>query len=140
MRGPIDYVIVGFEGNKFDGSILPAIGDAIDKGIINLIAFSFIEKDADGTVNSVDLADLGDDEYVVDFVQKYPGDDTVIDDDDIDEISDLVEPNTSVGMLVVEHVWAVPLKQAIVKANGVLIADGRIHPDAADELDSESDD
>ena len=34
MRGPIDYIIVGFEGNKFDGSILRAIGDAIDKGVI----------------------------------------------------------------------------------------------------------
>lgn len=138
MHGPIDYIIVGFEGNKFDGSILPSIGDAIDKGIIGLVALSFIQKDADGTVSSVDIADLGD-EYVVEFTEKYKGDNSVVDDDDIDEIAELIEPNTSVGMLVVEQLWAKPLKAAIIKANGVLIADGRIHPDAANELDEGED-
>ena len=129
---------MGFEGNKFDGSILPSIGDAIDKGIIGLVALSFIQKDADGTVSSVDIADLGD-EYVVEFTEKYKGDNSVVDDDDIDEIAELIEPNTSVGMLVVEQLWAKPLKAAIIKANGVLIADGRIHPDAANELDEGED-
>jgi len=73
MHGPIDYIIVGFEGSKFDGSILRAIADAVDKGIIDIVALSFIQKDAEGTVNTLDIDGLGDD-YVVEFTQNtQPG-------------------------------------------------------------------
>jgi hypothetical protein len=60
MRGPIDYIIVGFEGNKFDGSILKALGDAIDKGTIDLVALVLISKDKKGNVSTLDIANLGD--------------------------------------------------------------------------------
>jgi len=50
-------------------------------------------------------------------------------------MADLLESNTSAGMLVIEQLWAKPLKKALIDAKGVLIAEGRIHPDAAAELD-----
>lgn len=133
MLGPIDYVIVGFEGNKFNGSILKALTEALDKGIIGLVDLALIVKDEKGTVSSINVADLGD-TIAVDFVQKYKPSGKQIDKDDIDEIGDLLENNTSAGMLVIEQLWAKPLKQALIDANGVLIAEGRIHPDAAFEL------
>lgn len=133
MRGPIDYIVVGFEGNKFDGSILKAIAEAIDKGIIALVTLSLIQKDDKGTVTAVDISG-SDDAYVVEFAQKYKSDSTLASQDDIDEVADLLENNTSAGLLVVEQLWAIPLKQALIDANGVLVAEGRIHPDAAAEL------
>lgn len=132
MRGPIDYVIVGFEGNKFDGSILKALGESIDKGIIKLISLSLVARDENDEVISVDIASVGD-EYVASFVEKYQPNSS-IDDADIEEVADLIQKNCSAGLLVVEHVWAVPLKQAISDAGGVLIADGRIHSDAYGEI------
>lgn len=133
MRGPIDYIIVGFEGNKFDGSILKALAEAIEKGIIGLVALSLIQKDADGNVTTVDMADLGD-EFVVAFNEKYKGDASLVSQDDLDEVAELIENNCSAGLLVVEQLWAIPLKKALIDANGVLVAEGRIHPDAAAEL------
>jgi hypothetical protein len=133
MRGPIDFVIVGFEGNKFNASILKALSDALDKGIIGLIALAFIAKDSKGVVTTLDISNLGD-QVVSDFAKKYPGDAKLVDKSDIDEMADLLENNTAAGLLVIEHLWAKPLKQAIADANGVLIADGRIHPDAAFEI------
>lgn len=133
MRGPIDYVIVGFEGNKFDGSILKALSDALDKGIIGLIDLSVIAKDEQGKVTVLDVADVGDG-YAVDFFEKYHPKSETIAQDDIDEMSELLENNTAAGLLVVEQLWAKPLKEAIIKANGVLVAEGRIHPEAAVEL------
>ncbi len=56
MRGPIDYIIVGFENAQFDGSILAALSDAIDKGIIKIVALSFVSKSTDGTVTTLDIA------------------------------------------------------------------------------------
>lgn len=136
MRGPIDYIIVGFEGNKFDGSILKAVGDAIDSGAVGLVDISFVGKDSEGTVTKLNIADLGD-EYAVDFSTKYKPEGENIQQDDIDEVSDLIENNTSAGLLIIEQLWAKPLKKALIDANGVLVAEGRIHPDAAAELSNE---
>ena len=136
MRGPIDYIIVGFEGNKFDGSILKTIADAVDKGIIGVIALSFVTKDADGNTQTLDVTNLGDD-YLVEFGQKYAPDSSAVTQEDLDEIADLLAEETSAGLLVVEQLWAKPLKQAIINAKGFLIAEGRIHPEASAELDKE---
>lgn len=136
MHGPIDYIIVGFEGNKFNGSILEAIAEAIDKGIISLVALALIVKDKDGIVKKVNIESLGD-EYAVEFIEKYKGDSELISGDDIDEMADLLEKDTAAGLLVVEQLWAIPLKRAIIEANGVLVAEGRIHPDAVAELNNE---
>lgn len=136
MRGPIDYVIVGFKDAKFDGSVLGALADALDSGVIALVAFSAIVKDADGTVTALDITEMGDD-YVVEFAQKYSVTSDLVDVDDTSEVGDLLEPGEAAGLLVVEQLWAKPLKKAIIDANGFLIADGRIHPDAVNELESE---
>lgn len=134
MRGPIDYIIVGFEGNKFDGSILKAIGDAVDSSAIGLVAMSMITKDANGITSTLDVANMGD-ELAVSFAEQYKSDDSLITSDDLEEVSELLENNTSAGLLVVEQLWAKPLKKALIDANGVLVAEGRIHPDAAVELE-----
>lgn len=133
MRGPIDYIIVGFEGNKFDGSILKALGDAIEQGTIGLIDLALVSRDDNDTVSVVNISDLGD-EYAVEFVQQYKSNESSVSEEDIQEVADLIEKNCSAGLLVVEHLWAKPLKEAIINANGVLLAEGRIHPDAAQEL------
>lgn len=134
MRGPIDYIIVGFEGNKFNGSIMKALGDALDKGIVGLVALNVITKDKDGNVATLDINELGDD-YLVQLAAKTKAETMQVDQEDIDEVADLIENNCTAGLLAIEHLWALPLKKAIVDAGGVLIADGRIHPDAAAELD-----
>ncbi len=134
MRGPIDYIIVGFEGNKFNGDILRSLTDAIDSGVISLVALSFVSKDESGVVTELDVAGLGD-SYVSEFTQKYPTDKSLVDSDDIEEMADLLETNTSAGLLVVEQLWAKPLKKALKDANGVLVAEGRIHPESAEELE-----
>ena len=130
MRGPIDYIIVGFKDLKFDGSILSAVGDAIESGAIALVEMVIVTKNAEGMVTSVDITDTGD-EVITTFAQKYPSDTEVFSQDDVDEVGELLEANETAGLLVVEQLWAKPMKQALVDANAVLIAEGRIHTDAA---------
>jgi hypothetical protein len=135
MSGPIDYIIVGFEGNKFDGSILTALGDAIDSGVIDLVSLFVVSKDSEGVVTTFDVENF-EDEVFVDFIQSHPAKNKDADQDDIDEVADLIENNCTAGLLVIEHLWAKPLKKAIIDANGVLLAEGRIHPEAMQELDN----
>jgi hypothetical protein len=136
MRGPIDYIIVGFEGNKFDGSILKAIGDAVEKGVISLVALALIKKDDKGNVSRVNVTDLGD-SYALNLAVKYQKNPESITNEDIEEMSEVLETNTAAGLLVIEQLWAIPLKKALIDADGVLVADGRIHPEAAEELNKE---
>lgn len=133
MRGPIDFIIVGFEGNKFDGSVLKALKAPLDNGVIGLIDLGLVTKDKKGVVTTINVAEVGDD-FAVEFSQKYPAKAGSLTSDDIDEMSELLENDTSAGILVIEHLWAKPLKKALLDANGVLVAEGRIHPEAVEEL------
>ena len=135
MRGPIDYIIVGFEGNKFDGSILKALGTALDNGTIALEALAVISKSSDGSVSELDIARFGD-SYAIEFMAKYGKKAERVMYEDLNEVADLLESNSSAGLLVIEQLWAKPLKKALIDANGVLISEGRIHPEAAAELDT----
>ncbi len=133
MRGPIDFIIVGFDGIKFDGCVLTAIGYAVESGAIDVLALSVVAKTENGDVQNLNIAEVGDD-YIVEFSEKHALDAEMITEDDVTEVGDLLAENTAAGLLIIEHLWAKPLKQALIDANGFLIADGRIHPDAAEEL------
>ncbi len=134
MRGPIDYIIVGFEDAKFDGSVLKAVSEAAESGAINVLALSVVHKKEDGTVEELDIAGM-DDDYIVQFTEQLPKEANLVSAEDIGEVGDLLEEGSAAGLLVVEQLWAKPLKKAIIDANGFLIAEGRIHPDASLELE-----
>lgn len=129
MRGPIDYIIVGFEGNNFKGEILKELEKVVADGTIAVLDVGVIVRDADGTVTSVELTETSN-------LNLEGG---LITEDDVAEVGELLEDNSSAGLLIVEQLWAKGLKQAIINANGTLLDEGRIHPDATKELDSKED-
>ena len=137
MLGPIDYVVVGFKGNNFDGSILTELEKAIDGGAIRLVDLIFISKDAEGNVLGAEIEGQS-----PEFQEAvgFKGDVPLITEEDVIKIGADLENDTSAGVLVIEHLWAVGLKTAIVDAGGILIADGRIHSDiitaAVEELET----
>ena len=135
MRGPIDYVLVEFKGNKFDGSILKELEKSSDKGIIDVLDLAVVSKDENGEVVIIDVATV-DDEIITTFITSNGITGDMIGEEDVDEVAEIMENNTSAGLLIIEHLWAKDLKQAIFNADGVLVADGRIHPEAARELDN----
>ena len=48
--GPVEYLVVEFPGNKFNGDIVPALTELTENGTIHIIDLVFIKKDADGNV------------------------------------------------------------------------------------------
>jgi len=52
--GPVEYLIVGFPGNEFNGEIAPALADLVESGTIRLLDLVFVAKDADGNVAIVE--------------------------------------------------------------------------------------
>lgn len=136
MRGPIDFVIVEFKKAKFQGEILKALEKATGDGTIAVLDLALIAKDKDGNVAAVELDQI-DDEVITEFAKAKGIKSGMVGDDDIAEVADLLENGAAAGLLVIEHLWAKDLKKAIINAGGTLMAEGRIHPDAAAELDKE---
>lgn len=136
MRGPIDFIIVEFQKAKFNGEILKAIEKATNDGTIAVLDLALITKDKSGNVAAVELDQI-DDEVITEFAKAKGLKSGMVGDDDVAEVADLLENDTAAGLLVIEHLWAKDLKRAIINAGGSLMAEGRIHPDAAAELDKE---
>lgn len=131
MRGPIDYIVVAFEGNNFSGRILEELDKVSQDGIISVLDLAIIIRDKHGKVAAAEITDG----EMADLANDLSVEKGLIDDKDVQEIGELLDDNSAAGLLVVEHLWARPLKQAIVDANGTLVGEGRIHPEASKELD-----
>ena len=48
--GPVEYLVVGFPGNKFTGKIAPELKALVDSGTVRVLDLIFIGKDVDGSV------------------------------------------------------------------------------------------
>ena len=57
--GPVEYIIVGFPGNQFNGRIAPELINLVESGTVRILDLVFIGKDADGSVVSFEIDELG---------------------------------------------------------------------------------
>lgn len=130
MRGPIDYIIVGFDKPNFDGSVIAELQKASEAGVISVLALVVVKKDSEGNVTSLSADEAGGVEIT--FVDKSAED--MVTEDDVLEVGELLDNDTAAGLLIVEQLWAKGLKRALFAANGLLIAEGRIHPEAYAEI------
>lgn len=129
MLGPIDYVAVGFKGNNFDGTILEELSKAAESGTIRVVDLIFVIKDADGNVAMAEVEDQHDELKEVAKLLGHDADLPLLTEEDVQKVGDSMDNDTSAGVLVIEHLWAKGLKQALINNNAILLAEGRIHPD-----------
>ncbi len=135
--GTIDYVVIEFPGNRFNGELTPALVDLVRSGLIRIIDLVFIHKDEDGSVTAVELEDADPEEagQLSGLPCDIPG---LLSDEDVDKVGEVLEPNSSAALLVWENVWAAPFAGAVRRAGGQLVASGRIPlTDLLDSLDDE---
>jgi hypothetical protein len=52
VLGPLEYLVVGFEGYRFTGQILAELRAAQEKGIIRVVDLFVIKKDEQGNAHS----------------------------------------------------------------------------------------
>jgi hypothetical protein len=122
--GPVDWVVLGWMGSHPNGAeIAPYIVDLVDRGIIRVLDIAFVAKDADGTVTAIDLDTLGADSPFAVFEGASTG---LVDQTDLDDAAEALEPGDSAAILIYENRWAAPLAIALRKSGGQLLADGRI--------------
>jgi hypothetical protein len=123
--GPVDYLVVEFPPGaaNFTGEMAAEISRLVDAKVIRVLDLIILQKDADGTVEALEIDDLDQvDELRVAETQLAE----LLAEDDVVHLAASMEPGTTAGVLVWENLWAAPFASAARRAGGQLIASGRI--------------
>ena len=152
LYGPMQLFLIGFKGNQFKGEISATIKEAKEKGIIRLIDYAFIMKDDNGKISAAKGRDLGRAEvrkldsvigallgYGMAGIEgakagitagaEFGEHDIGITEEDVQDLVGYIPDGTSALLMIVEHLWAKKIKQALVNANGAMIAQGMLTPE-----------
>jgi hypothetical protein len=130
--GPIEVVVLGFPGSRFTGEIRPRIVDLVQRDIVTVIDALFITKDQNGSVGFLELEQLVDDPEIVALSELLSSRLDLLASEDATELAIGLEPGSSALVLVFEHRWMVPVREAIVESGGLLLADLHIPPDVVE--------
>ena len=119
--GPVDYIVVEFPGNKFNGDVVPALGDLVERELVKVLDIVFVTKDADGTIEGFELGDI--DEGIAGEIEKLEIDIAhVLSEEDVISLAGAMEPGSSAALLVWENKWAAPFASAVRHSGGQLVA------------------
>lgn len=159
--GMLQLLVLGFEGNKFRGEIIPELDALRADKLIRLVDLAFVIKDEAGEVTMVQFSDLSEEEKLefgmtagalIGFgaageagaeVGAEVGEEAVLEGEfglageDLDEIATHLEVNSSALVILAEHLWSIPLKQAFINANARLVGNWIIQPEMLVEMGAE---
>ena len=125
MTAPVEYLVIEFPGNKFNGDVAPAVAELIEAGIVRLLDLLFVTKDAAGEVGWFELGDF--DSEVAQAFDALEG--TVgglVSDQDVAEVAESLPNDCSAAILVWENAWAERFVAAVQASQGEVLAHERI--------------
>jgi hypothetical protein len=129
--GPVEIVTIGFEEGKFDGSILEELSKVVADGTITLIDGVFVHKTGE---HSFEIAEFSEDPDAQELVGIAARVDGLISEEDVDAVADDLPVGSAAAVLVFEHTWIIPVRDAIANAGGTLLDTVRIPGPAVDAL------
>jgi uncharacterized membrane protein len=150
--GPIQMLTVAFDGNRFKGEILPELDRLKREQIIRVIDLMVVRKDSEGRVMVMTATDLDWEEAasfgsyigalagfgagVPDGVERGAiagaaelADGHLFDDNDAFRITQGLPNDMSAAIVLIEHVWAKSLLDAIDRAGGAELSNEWIRPE-----------
>ena len=134
--GPLEYLMVAFEGNRFTGEIISELRAAQMKGLIRVIDLLVIKKDEQGNVMAMELSDLSEEEArPFGFLAgKLLG---IFEPDDVEVTASQMPNNSAAGLLLIEDTWAIPLKQALLNAGAIARTGGLVTPEVVQSIEAQ---
>src|SRR6476646_4874403 len=123
--GPVDYVVVEFPAgaSNFTGEMAKELLALVDAGTIRLIDVLILSKNEDGTVEPMELSDVGE-LGELEAVEAQLAE--LLAAEDVEHLAHAMEPGSTAGVLIWENLWAAPFASAARRSGGQLIAGGRI--------------
>ena len=146
--GPVQMLVLGFAEPEFTGKIVAELDKLREHAFVRVLDALVVEKDDDGEITAVQLSDLsvdeamelgalagalvglgvGDAEDGAELGALEGADGHVIPDEEVWYVADAIPPGSVAAVLLLEHLWAIPFRDAIVDAGGIALADEWIHP------------
>jgi hypothetical protein len=123
VHGPIDFVLIEFPQDRLTGEASQALVDLVESGVIRLWDLMVISKNADGSVEALELTDPSGVDGFSYFAGARSG---LLGNEDLQEAAGAMEPGTVAALIVYENSWAIPFVAAARNSGGELIASARI--------------
>ena len=128
---PVEYIVIDFPDSRFDGSIVPALADLLDKRIVRILDLVFVKKDTDGSVLSFEFDQLDE----LEGLSSLDGDaGDVLSDQDVLDLAADIQAGSSALFIVWEDLWAADLGRAVRNAGGEVVVGGRIPHQVVTEI------
>ena len=152
--GPVQLIVLGFNHPDFHGEIIAELERLRENDMVRIIDALVVYKDAEGELEAEHLSNLTEDQAIelgskigaliglgfegeegmeagaiagAEEVAAEGGVQVFTEEEGWDVLDDI--PNDSAAALILmEHHWAVPLRDAVVRAGGFRISDGFISP------------
>lgn len=129
--GPVELIMIDFDGNTFNGEVAPALFDLVDRGIVRIIDLSVIIKDSDGDALIYEAQELSPE--IAEALGKLSADMAgLLSEEDILDLAAEMPANTTALTMLVEHKWATDFAQAVRASGGELVMAQRIPGDLVD--------
>jgi uncharacterized membrane protein len=129
---PLELIMIGFPGSQFNGEILPALQDLVDREIIRIVDLVLVSKGDDGLPVVIEVeSEEGDLAPLRDIVGDVNG---LIAEEDILDLAENLEPGDSAGIMLFEHTWAERFADAVTDAKGEVAVSLRIPARVVEEV------
>lgn len=149
--GPLQLLVIGFGQAALPFEFVGELRRLRDEGVVRLVDAVYVAKDDHGGLTEIRATDFNEDDAVlfgalagalfgygageagavlggVAGGLATEGGEFGLDSDDIDEIADRIPRGSAAAFVLLEHLWAIGLKETLRNANGVVIAHGWLTP------------
>jgi len=150
--GPVQLIVLGFDHPKFHGEIIAELERLRESDTVRVIDALAVYKDAEGELEVEHLSNLSQDEAIelgskvgaliglgIDGEEGFAagavagaaaGEDgiEVFSEEDAWDVVEEIPNDSAAALVLIEHHWAIPLRDAIARAGGFRISDGFISP------------
>jgi uncharacterized membrane protein len=150
--GPVQMLVIGFDDPKVTGAIRAELERLREADVVRLVDLLVVRKKEDGTVERLQQSDLSPEEAqelgavvgaLIGFgaageegleAGAVAGAEALADGHILDDateswfVDDAIPPGTAAAIALIEHRWAIGLRDAIREANGFPLAESWVHP------------
>jgi uncharacterized membrane protein len=150
--GPVQLLVIAFEDGNFEGKILAELRRLREHDVIRMVDLLFVAKDEQGDLAEVEQSDLSAEE-AAEFgalVGALIGlgangeegvlagakagaaaaeNGSLLDSEGVWFLADAIPAGTAAAIALIEHRWAIPLRDAIEAAGGHDLVDSWVHPE-----------
>jgi uncharacterized membrane protein len=149
--GPVQILMIGYgAGAEFKGEALDELRRLREHDVVRVVDLLMVHKNEDGTIEKREIADDGELGALGAFAGALIGfgaageegaevgavagaeaaleEGSLFDDTEVWYLADAIPAGMTAAIAVIEHRWAVPLRDAIARSGGVALADEWLHP------------